>query len=111
MTPGEREREDWSIDQGPRAPRPWWQLVLGQWPLFVVLMGVSVGLAWVGLTHWRRGSFVIGVSFLVGMVLRAFLPADRVGLLGVRRRLVDVVCLGLLGVGIVVLALIVPPQP
>lgn len=101
----------WSVDQGPRPPRPWWQLILGQWPLFVVLLGVSIGLAWVGLSHWKRGSFTIGVAFVVGTLLRAFLPADRVGLLGVRRRLVDVVCLGLLGVGIVVLSLVVPPQP
>lgn len=104
-------RESWSVDQGPRAPRPWYQLILGQWPLAVVLLGVSIGLAWVGLTHWRRGSFTIGVAFLVGMLLRAVLPADKVGLLGVRRRLVDVVCLGLLGAGIVTLALVVPPQP
>ena len=108
---GREPEASWSVDQGPRAPRPWWQLILGQWPLFVVLLGVSIGLAWVGLTHWKRGSFVIGVSFLVGMVLRAFMPAHRIGLLGVRRRWVDVCCLGLLGVGIVVLALVVPPQP
>lgn len=104
-------RESWSVDQGPRAPRPWWQLVLGQWPLAVVLLGVSVGLAWVGLTHWKRGSFTIGSAFLLGAALRAFLPADRVGLLGVRRRWVDVVCLLLAGAGIVTLALVVPPQP
>ena len=93
----------------PRAPRPWYQLVLGQWQLFVVLLGVSAGLVWVGLTHWKRGSFLIGVAFSVGALLRAVLPADAIGLLGVRRRWVDVACLGLLGVGIITLALIVPP--
>ncbi|HHU40247.1 MAG TPA: DUF3017 domain-containing protein [Propionibacterium sp.] len=101
----------WSVDQGPRAPRPWWQLVLGQWPLFVVLVGVSIGLAWVGLTHWKRGSFTLGFAFAVGTLLRAFLPADKVGLLGVRRRWVDVVCLGLLAGGIITLSLVVPPAP
>ena len=101
----------WSVDQGPRAPRPWWQLVLGQWPLVVVLLGVSVGLGWVALSHWKRGSFVIGVAFAVGTLLRAILPEGRVGLLGVRRRWVDVVCLGLLGAGIITLSLVVPPQP
>ena len=105
------QRGSWSVDQGPRAPRPWYQLVLGQWPLFVVLVGVTAGLTWVALSHWKRGSFVIGVAFVVGTILRAVLPADKVGLLGVRRRGVDVVCLGLLGVGIVTLSLVVPPQP
>ena len=101
----------WSPAQGPRAPRPWYQLVLGQWPLFVVLVGISVGLAWVGLSHWKRGSFTIRATFVVATLLRAFLPEDRVGLLNVRKRWVDVVCLGLLGAGIVTLSLVVPPQP
>lgn len=103
--------DGWSPDQGPRPPRPWYRLVLGQWPLAVVLLGVTIGLAWVGLTHWKRGSFTVGVAFVVGTLLRAFLPADRVGLLGVRRRWVDVCCLGLLGAGIITLSLVVPPQP
>ena len=103
--------EDWTPDHGPRPPRPWYQLVLGQWPLFAVLLGVTFGLGWVALGHWKRGSFVVGVAFALGTLLRAVLPADRVGLLGVRGRWVDVACLGLLGAGILTLALVVPPQP
>ncbi|MDO5533165.1 MAG: DUF3017 domain-containing protein [Propionibacteriaceae bacterium] len=105
------EKPTWSVDQGPRAPRPWYQLVLGQWPLAVVLVGITIGMGWVALSHWKRGTFVIGVAFAVGALLRAVLPTDRIGLLGVRRRWVDVVCLGLLGAGIILLVLIVPPQP
>lgn len=101
----------WTPDHGPRAPRPWYRLVLGQWPLFVVLLGVTTGMAWVALSHWKRGSFVVGLAFAVGTFLRAVLPDDRVGLLGVRRRWVDVACLGLLGAGILTLSLLVPPQP
>ena len=96
---------------GPRAPRPWLALVVGQWPLAVTLLGVAAGVGWAGIGHWKRGSFLIGASFVVATLLRAFLPDRWVGLLGVRRRLVDVACLGLLGVGIWALTLVVPPLP
>lgn len=102
--------EPWSPAQGPRPPRPWYWLIAGQWPLAVVLMGVGTGVVWAGLGHWKRGSFLVGVAFVLATALRAALPEDRVGLLGVRRRWVDVVCLALLGGGIVVLSLIVPPR-
>lgn len=107
-----RQPDDaWSLEQGPRAPRPWYQLVLGQWPLAVVLAGVAAGLAWVALSHWKRGSFTIGATFLVATLLRSVLPEDRVGLLAVRNRWLDVLCYVLLGAGIVTLSLIVPAQP
>ena len=103
-------KEHWAPEVGPRPPRPWYAQIAGQWPLALVLLGVGAGVVWAGLGHWKRGSFLIGVTFLVGTVLRALLPPERVGLLGVRRRWVDVACLGLLGVGIVVLSLVVPPR-
>lgn len=107
-----RESEgSWSVDQGPRAPRPWYAQIGGQWPLAMVMVGVTVGLGFVAAGHWKRGSFAIGVAFAVATLLRALLPDAMVGLLGVRRRWVDVACLGLLGAGIIVLALVVPPQP
>lgn len=95
---------------GPRPPRPWYQQVLGQWPLFVTLLGVAVGVAWAGIGHWRRGSTLIGATFVLATVLRMVLPERLVGLLGVRSRAVDVACLAVVGVGILVLALIVPAQ-
>lgn len=104
-------RPRWTPDQGPRPPRPWYAQIAGQWPLALVLLGVAVGLVWAGLGHWKRGSFTIGAAFALGMALRAVLPADKVGLLGVRSRAIDVGCLGVLAVGIIVLSLIVPPQP
>lgn len=96
---------------GPRAPRPWWALILGQWPLAVTLLGVAAGVGWAGIGHWKRGSFLVGVAFGAATLLRAFLPVPMVGLLGVRRRVVDVACLGILAVGILVLTLVVPPSP
>ena len=56
------------------------------------------------------GTFLIGATFALGTLLRAVLPADRVGLLGVRSRAVDVACLGVVAAGIIALVLVVPPQ-
>lgn len=105
-----RREGAWSPAQGPRPPRPWYQLLVGQWPLALVLLAVAVGVAWAGLGHWKRGSTVIGAAFWLGTLLRAVLPERRVGLLGVRSRAVDVACLGALGAGIIALTLVVPPQ-
>lgn len=104
------DESPWSPAQGPRPPRPWYQLVVGQWPLAVVLLGVLAGVVWAGTGHWRRGTTLIGATFLLATVLRAVLPAARVGLLDVRGRWVDVTCLALVGAGIVILALVVPPD-
>lgn len=106
----EPSRAAWVPEQGPRPPRPWYAQIIGQWPLALVLAGVAAGVAWAGIGHWKRGSFLIGCTFALGALLRAVLPADRVGLLGVRSRAVDVCCLTALAVGIVVLALLVPPR-
>ncbi|QIK73049.1 DUF3017 domain-containing protein [Propioniciclava coleopterorum] len=107
----EQPRTHWAPEQGPRPPRPWHAQVVGQWPLAVVLLGIAAGVVWAGTGHWKRGSFLIGATFALATVLRAALPADRVGLLAVRSRAVDVCCLAVLAVGIVTLSLIVPPQP
>lgn len=106
----EQPRAHWALEQGPRPPRPWYAQIAGQWPLALVLLGVAAGVAWAGAGHWKRGSFLIGCTFALGALLRSVLPAERVGLLGVRSRAVDVLCLSVLAIGIVVLALVVPPR-
>lgn len=93
----------------PRPPRPWYAQIAGQWPLFVTLLGVSVGLAVTASGHWKRGTTLVGAAFVAATLLRLLLPERRVGLLGVRSRAVDTACLAVLGVGILVLALVVPP--
>lgn len=95
---------------GPRPPRPWYQLIAGQWPLAITLALVAAGVGWAGLGHWKRGSTLLGLAFAMACLLRIFLPENRVGLLGVRGRLADSLCLGVLGIGILLLALVVPPQ-
>jgi hypothetical protein len=81
-----------------------------QWPFLLVCAGVAAGLAVVvGLDRFRRGTLVVAAAVLLGAWLRALLPSDRVGLLRVRGRMVDVATLLVLGIGLSVVALVVPP--
>jgi hypothetical protein len=81
-----------------------------QWPFVLVCAGVVAGLAVVvGLDRFRRGTLVMAAAVLLGAWLRVLLPSDRVGLLRVRGRMVDVATLLVLGIGLSVVALVVPP--
>jgi Protein of unknown function (DUF3017) len=79
-----------------------------QWPMLLVVGGVALGLL-VTLHAFRAGLLVVGGFVLVGTALRVSLP--NVGLLAVRSRFTDVVTLGVLGSGIVLLALMAMPRP
>lgn len=86
------------------------RLLARQWPVVLVLAGVAGGLVVVrAVDGFRVGTLVVGGFVLVGAWLRAMLPNDRLGVLVVRSRRVDVAALGLLGLAITVLALVVPP--
>jgi hypothetical protein len=80
-----------------------------QWPLMTVLTGLLVSLIIVADDHFRRGS-VLFAGFVVGaFLLRLVLPERDAGWLAVRSRGIDLLCLGFLGIGLTVFALIVPP--
>lgn len=81
---------------------------LTRWPLLIVLGIVVAGMALVVAQHWRLGSGVIGIGLCVGAVGRAFLPRRVAGLLQVRSKAFDVSFLSVAGVGIIVLAFLVP---
>jgi hypothetical protein len=85
------------------------QRVAAQLPYWIVLAGVAAGLATVrsGGQAVRGGTLVIAGALLAGSLARLVLPAGRAGMLGSRRRLVDVAVLGALGVGLLVAGLIV----
>jgi hypothetical protein len=55
--------------------------------------------------HWREGAVLLGGALVVAAVLRLLLPTDRVGLLAIRSRPIDVLCYGGLGTVIAVLAM------
>jgi hypothetical protein len=80
-----------------------------QLPLAVVLVVLAGGLVTVATDHWRRGCVLVGAALLLAGAARLFVPGNRIGLLAVRGRPVDVSCAVLLGAAVLVLAWIVPP--
>ena len=73
-------------------------------PAATVAMITLVGLGLVLTQHWRRGAVLLGVALLVAAVLRLAVPAERVGLLAIRGKVVDVLCYSGFGVAMVLLA-------
>ncbi|MFG2871722.1 DUF3017 domain-containing protein [Streptomyces sp. NPDC048338] len=84
-----------------------------QWPLLTVLGLAGLGLLVVGADlfpqSFRVGTILVGVALLTGAALRRALPS--VGMLAVRSRFTDLVTYGLMGALIVLLALMVQPDP
>jgi hypothetical protein len=79
-------------------------------PYVVVLCGVATGLAVVATGHFKRGSVLVGAAVLVGALARLVLPESLIGLLGIRKRVIDVLILFAFAVAIVVVAFVVPPS-
>ncbi|WP_443079810.1 DUF3017 domain-containing protein [Streptomyces sp. P9-A4] len=84
-----------------------------QWPLLTVLTLAGTGLLVVGTDPFpqafRVGAMLIGAALLVGAVMRRVLPS--VGMLAVRSRFTDMITYGVMGGLIVLLALMVQPEP
>ncbi|QGV78970.1 DUF3017 domain-containing protein [Streptomyces ficellus] len=84
-----------------------------QWPLLTVLGLTALGLLIVGSDLFphapRIGTMLIGVALLTGAAIRRALPS--VGMLAVRSRFTDMAAYGVLGTGIVLLALMTQPSP
>ncbi|MCX4748576.1 DUF3017 domain-containing protein [Kitasatospora sp. NBC_01287] len=80
-----------------------------QWPITVVLAVAGLGLLDAWLDDFRYGLLTIGGGMLLGALLRLLLP--EVGLLAVRSRFTDVLVLLFFATVIVLLALVVQPDP
>ncbi|MEU6353958.1 DUF3017 domain-containing protein [Streptomyces sp. NPDC047072] len=80
-----------------------------QWPILAVIGAVGLGLLLTALDQFRYGCLLIGVALVVGAALRWLLPD--VGMLAVRSRFTDIVTYGLLGTAIILLAMMVQPNP
>ncbi len=80
-----------------------------QLPYWIVMAGIVAGLATVrsGGQAVRGGTLVIAGALLAGSLARLVLPEGKAGMLGSRRRLVDVAVLAALGAGLLVAGLIV----
>ncbi|EOR70332.1 hypothetical protein TM51_13225 [Thermobifida fusca TM51] len=81
---------------------------MNQVPYLLVLATMSAGIVVVAAAHFKRGPAIIAGSLLLGAVLRAVLPTERVGMLAVRSRWVDVVTFVTLAVLLIVLAWVAP---
>ncbi|WP_166375918.1 DUF3017 domain-containing protein [Aeromicrobium phragmitis] len=75
------------------------------------LVVVAVGLLLIAVDAWRLGVGVVGASFIVAAGLRAVVTPDEHGMLRVRGKAFDIAWMLLLGVALVTLAIVVPPQP
>jgi hypothetical protein len=80
-----------------------------QWPVLAVLATVGLGLLLTALDQFRYGTLLVGLALLAGAVLRWLLPD--VGMLAVRSRFTDIATYGVLGTAIVLLAMMVQPNP
>lgn len=74
----------------------------------VVLLSVVSGIVLAVAHLWRVGITVMGLSFTLAFVTRAVLPESQAGMLRVRRRLVDLLSLGVCAALLLLLAAIVP---
>ena len=74
-------------------------------PMTFVLLIAAAGMVRTLTQHWREGAVLLGGALIVAAVLRLLLPTDRVGLLAIRSRPIDVLCYAGLGTVIAVLAM------
>lgn len=74
----------------------------------IVVTILMVGVVISASGAWRTGVTVMGGSFGLAFLARLVLPEDRAGMLRVRRRFVDLATMALCGVGMVVLATVIP---
>jgi hypothetical protein len=83
--------------------------LLREWPITIVLIGVAVAMIFIALDSFRRGSVVLSASVLLAAFLRLLLPDIDAGMLAVRTKKIDVITLGLLGIGVTIFTFWVPP--
>lgn len=89
--------------------RYWKAVFRRQWPVLTVAGIGLVALVLVIAGFWRRGALMIGIGVGVAMMLRLFLPEDRVGVLAVRSRRLDVATMGTFCAAVVYIAWTIDP--
>jgi hypothetical protein len=90
----------------PRKPR-----TVGGAVYLLVLALTLTGLLLVAIGPWRAGLFLMGGAVVFGGLARLVLPDESAGMLGVRRKLVDVTTLVGLGSALCVLAALLRGGP
>ena len=104
------EREEIRLDGegNPIDDQPLVQRAVDQWPLALVLLGVTVGLIVLTFYDFRAGAVTVGASVIFAAALRTVLTHERAGLLAIRTKPVDQITVYSLGIALTILALIVP---
>ncbi len=80
-------------------------------PLILVLAVVAAGLIRITMYHWREGTVLLGAALILAGLLRALLPASRIGMVAIRGRGVDVLLYGGLGLMMMFVALTITGGP
>lgn len=93
----------------PIDDQPLIERTIDQWPLALVLLGLAAGLVVLSFYEFRVGSVILGVAIIFGGALRLVLPRERVGLLAIRGRPIDLVTMFGLGIALTTVAVLVPP--
>ena len=77
----------------------------------LVLVAVLLGMVRIVQYHWREGASIIGGALLLAAALRAMLSSERVGLLAIRGRGLDVLTYGVFGLLVLAVALTITGGP
>ena len=72
--------------------------------MIAVLVLAAIAMQRVLTQHWREGAVLLGVALLAAAALRMVLSTDRIGLLAIRSRAIDVLSYGGFGGAMVLLA-------
>ena len=88
----------------------YWRAVFRrQWPVLTVAAIGLVAAVLVAAGFWRRGALMIGIGVGVAAGLRLLLPEDRVGVLAVRSRRLDVASMVTLSAAVLYIAWTIDP--
>jgi hypothetical protein len=86
-------------------------LVVGDWLFGFYLVIAVIGIATVEYGPWRYGTGLLALALLLAAWTRMVLPEEMTGMLRVRRRLVDVAALTLLGTATMLLTIVIHSTP
>lgn len=90
--------------------KAYWRAVFRrQWPVLTVAGIGLVAAVLVAAGFWRRGALLIGIGVGVAAALRLLLPEDRVGVLAVRSRRLDVATMATVCAAVVFIAWTIDP--
>ena len=93
-----------------RTTKRYWKAVFRrQWPVLTVAAIGLVAAVLVAAAFWRRGALMIGIGVGVAAGLRLLLPEDRVGVLAVRSRRLDVASMVTLSAAVLYIAWTIDP--